>query len=350
MAVRSGVSLVPMVDLGGAAQRTADQLAEGRAGVVVAALADGEAEVRAAGAVTADTVFELGSVSKVFTSLALAALVTEGLVELDQPLAELLPEAAGLQRRGVPVTLRQLAQHTSGLPRLPHGMLLPALLNPGRPDPYAKLAEPVLLGTLRRTKLGAVPGSRFRYSNLGAGLLGLALARRAGTDYEGLIAGRISAPLGLTDTAVTPADPGQLAQGHDRRARPVPGWDLAALAGAGGLRGTAADLVTFLRAQLAPEQGPLAEAIALSRTPEHRLNPFSWIHLGWMGQRLHPRQGGHLQLWHNGATGGFSSFVGFDPGAGVGVAVLTNTQRSVDGSGGALLTDLATAVSDQAVR
>ncbi|MFD0568723.1 serine hydrolase [Kitasatospora gansuensis] len=160
----------------------------------------------------------------------------------------------------------------------------------------------------------------------------------------------MSAPLGLTDTAVTPADPGQLAQGHDRRARPVPGWDLAALAGAGGLRGTAADLVTFLRAQLAPEQGPLAEAIALSRTPEHRLNPFSWIHLGWMGQRLHPRQGGHLQLWHNGATGGFSSFVGFDPGAGVGVAVLTNTQRSVDGSGGALLTDLATAVSDQAVR
>jgi serine-type D-Ala-D-Ala carboxypeptidase/endopeptidase len=333
-----------MVDLGGAAQRTADQLAGGRAGVVVAALADGGAEIRAAGAVTVDTVFELGSVSKVFTSLALAALVTEGLAELDQPLAELLPEAAGLHRRGVPVTLRQLSQHTSGLPRLPHGMLLPALLRPGRPDPYARFTEPVLLATLRRTRPGAAPGSRFRYSNLGAGLLGLALARRVGTDYEQLVADRITGPLGLTDTAVTPAGPGRLAQGHDRRGRTVPGWDLAALAGAGGLRGTAADLVSFLRAQLVPQQSPLAEAIRLSRTPEHRLNPFSWIHLGWMGRRLHPRQGGHLQLWHNGATGGFASFVGFDPEHGTGVAVLTNTQRSVDGSGGALLTELSTAV------
>ncbi|MFJ9516935.1 serine hydrolase domain-containing protein [Kitasatospora sp. NPDC101801] len=333
-----------MVDLGGAVQRTADQLAEGRAGVVVAALADGAAELRAVGVATLDTVFELGSVSKVFTSLALAALVTEGQVELDQPLAELLPEAAGLRRNGIPVTLRQLAQHTSGLPRLPHGMLLPALFRPGRPDPYARLTEPVLLGTLRRTRPGAVPGSRFRYSNLGAGLLGLALARRAGTDYEGLIADRITGPLGLADTAVTPADPSRLAQGHNGGGRPVPGWHLAALAGAGGLRGTAGDLAGFLRAQLEPEQSPLAAAIALSRTPEHRLNPFSWIHLGWMGQRLHPRQGGHLQLWHNGATGGFASFVGFDPERGTGVAVLSSTQRSVDSAGGALLTELSTAV------
>ncbi|MER5863431.1 serine hydrolase domain-containing protein [Kitasatospora sp. NPDC002040] len=332
-----------MVDLGGAAQRTADQLAEGRAGVVVAALAGGGAEVRSAGAVGTDSVFELGSVSKVFTSLALACLVTEGLVGLDEPLAELLPEAAGLHRGGEAVTLRQLAQHTSGLSRLPPGMLLPALLHPGRPDPYARFTEPVLLGTLRRVRLGAVPGKRFRYSNLGAGLLGLALSRRAGTDYEQLIAARITGPLGLTDTAVVPADPARLVQGHDRRGRPVPGWDLAALAGAGGLRGTAADLVTFLQAQFAPEQTPLAEAIALSRTPEHRTNPFSWIHLGWMGLRLHPRQGGQLQLWHNGGTGGFASFLGFAPECGTGVVVLTNTQRSVDGSGGALLTGLSAA-------
>ncbi|MFJ8045939.1 serine hydrolase domain-containing protein [Kitasatospora sp. NPDC096147] len=328
-------------DLGALAQRTADGLARDRAGVVVAALAGGQVEIRAAGAVGVEDVFEIGSVTKVFTALALAALVVEGTVSLDQPLAELLPEAGRLTKDGAAVTLGQLAQHTSGLPRLPHGMLLRALLRPSAPDPYAGLTEPVLLGTLAKTRLGAVPGRRHRYSNLGAGLLGLALARRTGTDYEGLIARQVTGPLGLPGITVAAGRP--QVQGHDRKGRPVAAWQLAALAGAGGLHATAGELAGFLKAQLEPEQSALTEPIALSRSVRHPVTPFAWAHLGWLGQQLHAKQGGRVELWHNGGTGGFSSFVGLSPECGTGVVALANTQRSVDGPAFSLLRELSAA-------
>ncbi|GAA3006820.1 hypothetical protein GCM10020229_18200 [Kitasatospora albolonga] len=326
-------------DLGAAAQQTADGLARERVGVVVAALAGGAVEVRAAGAVGVDDVFEIGSVTKLFTALALAALVVDGELRLDQPLAELLPEAGHLQRDGVAVTLGQLAQHTSGLPRLPHGMMLRALLRPSTPDPYAGLTEPVLLGTLARTRLGAVPGKRHRYSNLGAGLLGLALARHTGTDYESMLARLVTGPLGLPGVRVVTERP--QTQGHDRRRRPVPAWNLAALAGAGALRATAGELASFLGAQLAPESSALPEAIALTRSVRHPLTPFARAHLGWFGQDLHAKLGGGTELWHNGGTGGFSSFVGLAPERGTGVVVLTSTQNSVDGPAFALLRELS---------
>ena len=326
-----------MADLGELAQQTADRLAAHHVGVTVAVLVGADAAIRGAGRLgggrdgvpDGDTVFEIGSVTKVFTSLALARLVVAGTADLDEPLARLLPPGASVPSRGgQQITLRHLATHTSGLPRLPKGMLLRALLRPDTPDPYAACTCDVLLRGLAATRPGAAAGRRFRYSNLGAGLLGLALANRAGSDYETLIAREVCSPLGLADTGVT--RPGPLTQGHSARQRPKPPWHLADLAGAGGLRSTAADLVTFLRSQLDSAPGEMAEAIALTRSTEHRMNSFARVHLGWFGQRLHPRQGGHLQLWHNGGTGGFSSFTGFDPEKNVGVVILSNTRRSLD--------------------
>ena len=329
-----------MTDLGSLAQQTADQLAADRAGVVVAAVAGDAAEIRAAGDTDTDAVFEIGSVTKVFTALALARLTVAGVTDLDEPLAELLPPGARVPSRGGErITLRHLATHTSGLPRLPTGLLLPVLLTRSTQDPYAGCTTDRLLKSLARTRLRAAPGRRFRYSNFGAGLLGLALAHRAGTGYEALIAREIGVPLGLTDTGVT-VPPGRLTQGHTGRGRPTPPWNMADLAGAGGLRSTAADLVTFVRAQLAGEQDP---AIRLTREVKHPMNPFAWIHLGWMGRRLHAKQGGHLQLWHNGGTGGFTSYVGFDPEKSVAVVALSSTQRSVDGPASDLLATLQSA-------
>ncbi|MER7764277.1 serine hydrolase domain-containing protein [Streptomyces sp. NPDC097619] len=335
-------------DLGTLARRTADHLARNRTGVVVAAVAGDAVEIRGAGrtgaegtgAPGADTLFEIGSVTKVFTALTLARLTVEGAVGLDDPLAALLPAGSSVPSRGgEPITLRHLATHTSGLPRLPKGMLLKALLRPTTPDPYADCTAERLLDGLARTRLGAVPGRRFRYSNLGAGLLGLGLARRAGTPYGDLVRQVVCDPLGMADTVVE-ADgdrAARLAVGHDRRGRPVAPWRLADLAGAGALRGTAADLVSFVRAQYGPAPAGLAEAVALTRAGRHRTGPVSWAHLGWMGHRLHPRQGGHTQIWHNGGTGGFSSFVGFGPEERVAVVVLSNTQRPVDTPAFALL-------------
>ncbi|MFD3721792.1 serine hydrolase domain-containing protein [Streptomyces sp. NPDC058674] len=328
-------------ELGTLAQQTADQLADRRVGAVVAALAGDHVEIAGAGSTGGDharapgpdTLFEIGSVTKAFTALALARLTATGEAGLDEPLGDLLPEGTAVPSRGGErITLRHLATHTSGLPRLPKGMLLPALLRPTKPDPYAHCSTDWLLSGLARTRLGAAPGARFRYSNLGSGLLGLALARRAGTDYETLVTRTICTPLGMGDTVVDvdAARAQRSARGHDRRRRPTPPWHLAGLSGAGGLRSTATDLAAFVRAQLDGGPEPLADAIRLSRQVEYRTSAFAWVHLGWMAHRLHPRQGAHLQIWHNGGTGGFSSFVGFDPEKRLGVIALANTPHPVD--------------------
>ncbi|MET8540539.1 serine hydrolase domain-containing protein [Kitasatospora sp. NPDC004799] len=338
-------------------QQTADRLAGRHAGAVVAGLAGGAVEIRGAGRTGPGggvpgprTLFEIGSVTKVFTSLLLARLALGGTVGVDEPLAEVLSGASGGRaavpvRGPQPITLRHLATHTSGLPRLPRGLAVRALLSPGRSDPYAGCTAEQVLDGLARTRLRAAPGRSFRYSNLGAGLLGLALAQRSGVGYEELVAREVCAPLGLPDTCVRSDGErsARLAHGHTPGGRTVPYWNFADVPGMGGLRSTAADLAVFLRAQLAAERepdAPLSPAIALTRESRHRVNPFAWTHLGWLGHRLHTRQGGHLQIWHNGGTGGFGSFVAFDPEKQVGVVVLANTRRSVDPAGTALLRGL----------
>ncbi|MFD8703158.1 serine hydrolase domain-containing protein [Kitasatospora sp. NPDC059648] len=339
-----------MNELARLVEQTADRLAGRHVGVVVAGLAGDAVEIHGAGRTGpgggvpgAHTLFDIGSVTKVFTSLVLARLALDGMVRLDEPLTEVLPGRAAVPARGgQPITLRHLATHTSGLPRLPRGMVARALLQPNRPDPYAHCTAERILSGLARTRLHSAPGRSFRYSNLGAGLLGMALAHRAGTGYEELVTQEVCAPLGLADTCLRPGaeQSERLAHGHAPGGRPVPSWDLAALPAMGGLRSTAADLAVFLRAQLAAERepdAPLAPAILLTRETRHRVNPFAWAHLGWLGHRLHAQQGRHLQLWHNGGTGGSSSFVAFDPEQQVGVAVLANTRRSVDPAGTALL-------------
>ncbi|GJF31044.1 serine hydrolase [Kitasatospora sp. NE20-6] len=335
------------IDLAGTARSTAGQVAEQGMGAVVAVLAGGRSEIHGAGRTGADqgppdsrTVFDIGSVTKVFTALVLARAVGDGHAALDEPLADLLPGTRVPSRGGEQITLQHLATHTSGLPRLPRGMRIPALLRPGKPDPYAHCTPAVLLRGLAATRLGATPGTRFRYSNLGAGLLGLALARRAGTGYADLVADRLTRPLGLDDTGVGLVRPGRTAQGHTPRLRPTVPWDLAGLAGAGGLRSTAVDLTAFLQAHLDPPAGWTADAVRLARAVEHPQNPFARAHLGWFSHRLHAGQGGHLQVWHNGGTGGFASFAGFDPEKRVGAVVLGNTRRSVDREGFGLLRTL----------
>ncbi|MFF4926793.1 serine hydrolase domain-containing protein [Kitasatospora sp. NPDC001261] len=338
-------------------QQTADRLAGRHVGAVVAGLAGDDVEIRGAGRTGPgggvpgpQTLFDIGSVTKVFTSLVLARLALDGAVRLDEPLAEVLTGASGgravVPARGAqPITLRHLATHTSGLPRLPRGMLAQSLLSPNKPDPYAGCTAERVLDGLARTRLRTAPGRGFRYSNLGAGLLGLALAQRSGVGYEELVAREVCAPLGLVDTCVRSDEEqsARLAHGHTPGGRPVPHWSFGAVPGMGGLRSTAADLVVFLRAQLAAgrePEAPLSAAIALTRETRHRVNPFAWTHLGWLGHRLHTQQGGHLQIWHNGGTGGFRSFVAFDPEKRVGAVVLANTRRSVDPAGTALLRGL----------
>lgn len=274
-----------------------------------------------------DTIFELGSITKVFTATLLASMAGEGIVALDDPANRYLPPGGRLPVRGRPITLLDLATHSSGLPRLPKGILRMSLFR-HRDNPYAPFTVAQLERAAAEARLKREPGTRPRYSNFGMGLLGHVLGLAADLPYGTLVRDRICDPLGLVDTRVeVPAgDLGRFADGHDRRGRPVPHWELPSLAGAGALRSTVHDMLRFL--ELQHGDGPSALARAARATHGARLRRGRIAQcLGWMS--LESRDGARL-LWHDGGTGGFRSFCAFAPETGAHVVVLSNGTRRVD--------------------
>lgn len=278
--------------------------------------------------VDGDTVFEVGSVSKAFTGLLLANMVHRGEVKLDDPIAKYLPASVKVpQRKDRQITLLDLATHTSGLPRLPDN-LSPA----DDQDPYADYTVEQMYEFLTGYTLTRDIGATYEYSNYGAGLLGHILGLRAGTTYESLLIDRICVPLKMSDTAVTlsASMKSRLAQGHNAKGRPVAAWNIISLAGAGGIRSTADDLVKLAVACLGLAQTPLAPAMELAETPRRDAGSKSTrMGLGWHITSRH----GKVLIWHNGATGGYHSYLGLDKKNKRAVVVLANTQSSIDDIG-----------------
>ena len=278
-----------------------------------------------------DAVFEIGSATKVFTSLLLADAVARGEVALTDPVAKYLPAEVKMpQRGGRQITLEDLATHTSALPRLPSN-LAPA----DAANPYADYSVAQLYAFLSSYQLPRDIGERYEYSNLGAGLLGHALARRAGMDFESLVRTRITGPLRMTDTSVTltPALRQRLAKGHNAQGQPAANWDLPTLAGAGALRSTAADLLRLLGAFLGYTDTPLAGAMrAMLDVKRPTPTPALRIALGW---HVLSTSSGREIVWHNGGTGGYRSFIAIDAKSRTGVVVLSNmsTPAGIDDIG-----------------
>ncbi len=279
-----------------------------------------------------DTVFEIGSMTKVFTSLLLADMVHRGEVQLDDPVSKYLPSSVKVpERNGRKITLLDLATHTSGLPRLPSN------LKPKDPtNPYADYTVEQLYAFLSSYELPRDIGSQYEYSNLGAGLLGHVLALRAGMDYDKLARTRILEPLKMTSTgiALTPEMRARMAHGHSETLQPVPNWDLPTLAGAGALRSTVNDMLKFLAANIGLTETPLAPAMRSMlavRKPTGVAN--LEIALGW---HVLSKESEEI-VWHNGGTAGYHSFMGFDPKARTGVVVLSNSGNDIDDIGYHLL-------------
>ncbi len=267
-----------------------------------------------------DTLFEIGSITKVFTALLLADMARHGEVRLDEPIAKYLPSTVKVpERNGRQITLVDLATHTSGLP------LMPRNFRPKNPEnPYVDYTEDKLYKFLASYQLKNDIGRKYEYSNLGFGLLGQALAERAGSDFETLVETRICKPLGMHSTRITltPALKARLAAGHSADLLTVPGWDNPTLPGAGALRSSANDLLTFLSAMMGFTRSPLAPAMRsmLSMTRPTDL-PLIDVALGWT---VDTRNGERI-IWRNGRTGGYRSFIGFAPESGFGIVALSNT-------------------------
>jgi CubicO group peptidase (beta-lactamase class C family) len=273
--------------------------------------------------VDADTVFEIGSITKVFTSLILADMVQRREVALTDPIAKYLPpEVRVPKRNGRQITLEDLSTHTSSLPRLPNNM------KPADPaNPYADYSVDQLYQFLSNYTLPRDVGSQFEYSNLGGGLLGHVLARRAGMDYETLVRSRILVPLKMSGTTIqlTPAMQARLATAYDGSLNPAKNWDLPTLAGAGALRSTTNDMLAFLAVNLGYTDSPLAPAMTAMLKQTRSAGPAvgnakTEVGLAW----LISTRGDAQIVWHNGGTGGYRSIIAFDPKRRVGVAVLSN--------------------------
>ena len=297
-------------------------------GVTIGVVSHGKQKIFSYGAAKPDSVFEIGSVTKTFTGLVLAQMVQQKRVRLDEPVRELLPKGTVAKPDGPEITLVDLSAQRSGLPRLPDNM------HPADPtNPYADYDAKALYAFIAKQGVAMPAKPEFAYSNLGVGLLGQALAERAHTSYEALVKKQVTAPLAMRETAITltPAMTKRFLTGHGAHHAPVRAWDLAALAGAGALRSTAADMLTYLQAQLhpealakggSPEARTLPAAITASHAIQGEAGPGMHIALNWM------RIDDTGAYWHNGATGGFSSFAMFDPANDFAVVVLAN--RSIE--------------------
>jgi len=274
-----------------------------------------------------DTVFEIGSVTKVFTTAVLAVMVESKEVSLLDPVAKFLPPTVRVpSKNGKEIKLIDLATQTSGLPTVPANMRPKDFANP-----YADYTVQQMYAFLSGYELTRDIGEKYEYSNLGLGLLGHVLSLKAGLSYETLVAERILKPLKMSDTAVIlrPELGARLAIGHDKSGRPVSNWDIPTLAGAGALRSTVKDMLKFLEANLAVN-GPLSPAIRMTHAPRKSLGIDEWsIGLGWHLRSAH----GAEIIWHNGQTGGYHAFIGFDQKTGIGVVVLHNAAADIDDIG-----------------
>jgi CubicO group peptidase (beta-lactamase class C family) len=297
-------------------------------GVTIGVVQHGERRIFSYGTAKPDSVFEIGSITKTYTATILAQMVEQGKVKLDEPVRELLPPGTVAKpASGAEIRLLDLSDQHSGLPRMPDNF------HPADPsNPYADYDAKLLYAFLAKQGVALPANAPFGYSNLGVGLLGQALADRAGVSYSRLLQDEVLTPLSMHDTTIvmTPALQARFLQGHDGEHKPAHAWDLDALAGAGGIRSTAADMLNYLEAQLHPDKLPAAAlaaangrtlpaAIKMTHEIRAEAGPGMHIALNWF------RYDATGSYWHNGGTGGFSSYAIFNPEKDFAVIVLSCT-------------------------
>ena len=270
--------------------------------------------------VTADSIFNLGSVGKVFATTSLAEAVKQGQLSLDDPVAKYVTE---LQRGGDirRVTLGQLASHTSGLPRVPQQYEHWHRGNYTWPD---------FVRFLNSWKAGPnhEPGQQYLYSNAAMVLMRVALERRFNTRFAALMHDRITGPLGMSSTALPlPRDLlGRAVQGYNPMGRPIgrPGEESGVFEwpGAGQIYSSSRDMATFLAANMGelPDHRPMENAMALAQQPVFTVNAHLKLGLAWQNV-----SGGNLRILDkNGGLNNTSTYIGFAPQPKLGVVILVN--------------------------
>ena len=273
-----------------------------------------------------NTLFEIGSVTKVFTTMILADMVEKGEVNLNDPIEKFLPEDVSTpSKNGRTITLFDLATHSSGLPRMPDGFPITDM------DEQFQYDREEMYDSLSKVELSREIGSQYEYSNFGFSLLGHILSLQAGQSYEELLQERVLDKFGMDSTCVKQCD-----ELRDRFAKPyLLGFAANELnlsedmVGAGEIRSSGKDMLSFLSYVMGLEDSDLRSSFELTQKVNRQIDDTLSIGLAWHMLQKDDR----MIVWHNGATNGFASFVGFDPESNQGVVVLTNTLNPVDDIG-----------------
>jgi CubicO group peptidase (beta-lactamase class C family) len=279
------------------------------------------------------TLFELGSLTKTFTGIALAQAVVQGRAELDQPIAALLPDSSAVSVSIRSITLGTLATHTAGLPSDPPSVSLISRLF--RKHPFGSVTETDAFESLEALGVGAEPSREYAYSNYGFMLLGHLLEGVTGTGYAGLVEQGIAAPLGMVNTWVKPpvAQLRHLATGH-RVGRPVEHWYDMPLPGASGVVSTVPDLLRYLDAHLRADTTALSRSVQLAMQPRVRASESVEAGLGW---HIYTVPDVPRVIYHNGSMMGFRSYIGMAPELDLGIVVLGNSRDPTIGAIGRLI-------------
>lgn len=251
------------------------------------------------------TIFEIGSITKTFTANLLLQLNAKGIISIEKSLADYVPGANANDTVLSKILLKQIASHTSGLPRLPAG--LDNVEGYSMMQPYANYKREQLYPFLIQLKK-ATPGS-YLYSNLGFGILATLMEDATQTSFESLLATYIWTPLGMENSYVNE----KLTQGDTATGyfygRPAYYWKFDCMAGAGAIKSNATDLLKWLDAHISTGHSQLATAIKLSTEPRFTVNETMQLGYGW--HTLENLK--HRLTWHNGGTYGFSTFAAFEP-------------------------------------
>lgn len=288
----------------------------------VTKITKGTLKINGSNPVTAQSYFEIGSISKVFTATLLAQVMQEHDLSLDDKAGEYMPNGITLPRfNDQEILIRHLITHTSGLPSLPDNMFPEDASNP-----YADYTLPELKKYLSGTKLTRAPGSRFAYSNMGLALVGHIVESVTGIEYEQLVIDRIAKPLNMSNTAIkiSAADSNRLAKGH-AQGKTVSNWDLPVFEGAGALRSTGDDMMLFLKAQMGLIKSDLWTYMKQTQKPLFEIEKGLNSHTDKIGMAWFYATDKDTIVWHSGGTGGYRSFIGINKESGSGAVILSNS-------------------------
>jgi CubicO group peptidase (beta-lactamase class C family) len=282
-----------------------------------------------------NTLYDIGSITKTFTSTLLAMAVNSGKISLKTSITQLLPDSVAANPALKGITLVQLSNHTSGLPRLA-GNMEQTVTDPNQP--YGNYDAAHLFTYLKGFKPTRQPGTQYEYSNLGAALLGVLLERVYHQPYAQLVNIYIIKPTGMNSTGMTisTADAGRIAQGYNEELKPVAPWYFKAFQAAGGLKSSAADMLRYAKLQLQTGNTPLNKAVKFTHQTTYQ-DGQQIVGLGWhyLGKTSKVVQ-------HSGGTGGYRTLIGADLEKDFAVVVLTNNATSGDALGIELIQALRT--------